>query len=680
MSFADTSGPGGLGQLFVAHNDDSEIGDASPSDIEFAQFDEATGDLVQQVDIAGTNGYTIESSLLATQPAVDDPATGIDETRTRLLFFVASDGLGTQALFRVLVTGDPAGRSATINGAAATSTGDIDATPYASPAIVFLRNALNVPTAYVAVGAAGGLKTFAASNLATGPAAALGGPAQTPVVPVQPTGLTPSPAFGNPVTSAPFVYVASDTGDTTTVYQLSGTTSALSVLRASEALPGAPAPGLSTTQVSEPSVAQGKLVVTTGANLYLLTTQDLDRAGQLAAADNLVAGSTGFRQTVASASGDHVYAMNDQGQHVVLRLSDGKPVSGGEFSADGSATPLANGGVGQPSITRGFVLYGGGRGAFAYRNSDRTDPVVDPLRTPTPDTTVDGTVTFSTLAWDARGIESVIFRSNGQPFGIDRAADSGSPFGSPGAAYSVAIDTGNFARGVFLIDAVATDSSGRTATSEQRRITIRGATDDRPPSIDFTKLKENATLGSTTVIEMTASDDRSVRSVELYNGSQRVCIDLTAPYACTFAPRGRDVGKTTLFATATDSEGQTASAARNVLVSRLRPVSMSSRIAPRRDRNRPYQFTVTGKVTRPATVRTSDGCGEGLVSVQVKAGSKTVSTRRVTLSGDCSYRSSVAFAVRSRLGRSGRLKFGVRFLGNDVLAPRSASVKTARAG
>ena len=180
---------------------------------------------------------------------------------------------------------------------------------------------------------------------------------------------------------------------------------------------------------------------------------------------------------------------------------------------------------------------------------------------------------------------------------------------------------------------------------------------------------------------MTASDDRSVRSVELYNGSQsqRLCIDLTAPYACTFAPRGRDVGKTTLFATATDSEGQTASAARNVFVARLKPVSVSSRIAPRRDRDRPYQFTVTGKVTRPATVRTSDGCGEGLVSVQVKAGSKTVSTRRVTLSGDCSYRSSVAFAVRSRLGRSGRLKFGVRFLGNNVLAPRSASVKTARA-
>ena len=490
VSFADTSGPGGLGQLFVAHNDDSEIGDASPSDIEVAQFDEATGDLVQQVDIAGTNGYTIESSLLATQPAVDDPATVIDETRTRLLFFVASDGLGTQALFRVIVTGDPAGRGAVVNGGRGDQHRRHRRHPVRQPGDRLPAQRAG-RSDRLRRGRRGRRPEDVLSVEPRGrPAAALGGPAQTPVVPVQPTGLTPSPALGNSVTSAPFVYVASDTGNTTTVYQLSGTTSALNVLRASEALPGPPAPGLSTNQVSEPSVAHGKLVVTTGANLYLLTTQDLDRAGQLVAADNLVAGSTGFRQTVASASGDHAYATNDQGQHFVLRLSDGKAVSGGEFSADGSATPLANGGVGQPSIARGFILYGGGRGAFAYRNSDRTDPVVDPLRAPTPDSTVDGMVSFSTLAWDARGIASVTFRSNGQPFGTDGVADSGSPFGSPGAAYSVAIETGSLARGVYLIDAVATDTAGRTATSEQRRITIRGATDDRPPSIDFTKLKE----------------------------------------------------------------------------------------------------------------------------------------------------------------------------------------------
>lgn len=241
------------------------------------------------------------------------------------------------------------------------------------------------------------------------------------------------------------------------------------------------------------------------------------------------------------------------------------------------------------------------------------------------------------------------------------------------------MDTDHVAEGLYLIDAVATDSAGRTATSEQRRITIRGATDDRPPAIDFSTLKENSTIRGSTVVDMTASDDRRVASVELFNGSQRLCIDATAPYACTFSPRGIDVGKTTLFAVATDSAGQTASAARNVIVARFTPASVSTRVSPGRDRTSPYHFTVTGRVVRPANVR-SEGCGEGLVSVQVKAGAKTISTRRVTLSGDCSYRSSVVFAVRSRLGPSGRLKFGVRFLGNDVLTPRSANVKVARAG
>lgn len=268
-------------------------------------------------------------------------------------------------------------RGAVIDGAAASSTGDIDATAYASPTVVFLRNALNAPIAYVAVGTAIGLKTFAASNLAAGPGVTLGGPAQTPMVPVQPTGVTPNPVFGNLVTSAPVIYVASDTGNTTTVFQVGGTAAGLGVLRTSPVLNGAPAPGLGTDQIAEADMKQGKLVVTTGANLYLLTTQDLDRAGQFDVGDDLVPGSTGFRQTVAAVSGEYVYAANDQGQQFVLRVSDGKPVA------------------------------------------------------PTPDTAVSGTVTFTTQAFDARGISSLTFRSNGQPFGTDTVADSGPRSAAP---------------------------------------------------------------------------------------------------------------------------------------------------------------------------------------------------------------------------------------------------------
>ena len=226
VSFVDTSGPAGLGQLFVAHNDDSEAGDATPADVEVAQFDEATGDLIQQVDVQGTDGFTVQSSLLATGPAVDNTATPADETGDRVLFFVASNG-NDRRLFRVAVTGNAGTRTATIGGAMATDSGDIAATRFASPTIVFLKNAMGTPVGHVAVGTDTGIRTFTAAALAAGPAVALGGPTQTPSVPVQPSGLTPNPAAGNAVTSAPFVYVAADTGTTTTAYKISGDTAAL---------------------------------------------------------------------------------------------------------------------------------------------------------------------------------------------------------------------------------------------------------------------------------------------------------------------------------------------------------------------------------------------------------------------------------------------------------------------
>ena len=62
----------------------------------------------------------------------------------------------------------------------------------------------------------------------------------------------------------------------------------------------------------------------------------------------------------------------------------------------------------------------------------------------------------------------------------------------------------------------------------------------------------------------------------------------------------------------------------------------------------------------------------------VKAGRKTISTRRVALTRTCSYRSSVTFRSRSRFPRSGRLTVRVRFLGNAVLGPRRAKTVTLR--
>lgn len=678
VSFADTSGATGLGQLFVAHNDDDTA--AGAADIEIAQFDEATGDLVQQIDVQGTDGFTIQSSLLATGPAVDDAATTADETGNRVLFFVASNG-ATQALFRVVVTGNASTRTAMINGAAATRTvADIDATPLASPTLVFLTNAIGTPVAHVAVGTNTGISTFTAGALAAGPTVVLGGPTQTPSVPVQPSGMTPNPGVGNALTSAPVIYVAADTGTTTTTYKIAGNASALTVQQMSLPLPGDPAPALATDQEAEADIAEAKVFLTTSNNLYLLTTADLSRAGQFDKEDDLAGGSTGFQQTTAAGSGDFVYVTNDQAEQFVLRLSDGKRVGAADFTADAGATALANTGVGQPSLSRGFVQYSGGRGAFVYRNADAIDPTVA-LTAPAADASLDGTVTFAATAFDARGIASVTFRLNGLPVGT-ATEPTGSPFGAPGAAYSVMVDTAGLPSGSYLVDAVATDGSGRTTVSAQRRVSLRLAAggDDGPPTVAFTNLAEGAIITGATAVNLAAADDRGVAKVELFNGSRLVCSDTTAPYSCTFSPTGADVGRTTLFAVATDGSGQTASTTRSVNVARFTPTSLSARVSPARDRKAPYRFTARGRLGLPAGVTAAQGCGKGVVSTQVKVGSRTISTRRATLRRDCSYSSTVSFSSRARLGRSGRLKVTVRFLGNEVLGLRTASSRIVRAG
>jgi hypothetical protein len=93
----------------------------------------------------------------------------------------------------------------------------------------------------------------------------------------------------------------------------------------------------------------------------------------------------------------------------------------------------------------------------------------------------------------------------------------------------------------------------------------------------------------------------------------------------------------------------------------------------------PAGFAVTGRLTPPAGMTAAAACA-GQVHVQFKRGTKTISARRRNVRPNCSWRSSVSFARRSRVGRSGRLRVTVRFLGNDVLAPAQARTFRVRAG
>jgi hypothetical protein len=203
--------------------------------------------------------------------------------------------------------------------------------------------------------------------------------------------------------------------------------------------------------------------------------------------------------------------------------------------------------------------------------------------------------------------------------------------------------------------------------------------EDRPLAVAWSAPASGARLSTTApnTLSATASDDNGIARVEFLDDERTVCSDTTAHYSCDYRPQGDDVCRNTLVAIAVDSSGQTASAVRAVVVPRFAG-RLSARTSPRRDTRTPYRFTTTGRLTLPARVTAAQGC-RGTVTVQIKAGRKTVSTRRLKLRSNCTYRSRVTFRIKRRL-RQRTLKRSARFGGNAVMAAKSASRQTLRVG
>jgi Ca2+-binding RTX toxin-like protein len=176
-----------------------------------------------------------------------------------------------------------------------------------------------------------------------------------------------------------------------------------------------------------------------------------------------------------------------------------------------------------------------------------------------------------------------------------------------------------------------------------------------------------------TVITATATDDRGIVQVLFIDDERVVCADTVAPYSCDYRPRGEDVGRNTLVAIAVDTAQQTASSVRAFNVGRFAVAGITGTVTPSADRRAPFVFRTAGRLRLPAGVTPALGCADGQVSIQVKAGPKTISTRRADLRGDCTFSSTARFADRKRFTRSGRLRFTLRFTGNEVL-DRSAAI------
>lgn len=208
---------------------------------------------------------------------------------------------------------------------------------------------------------------------------------------------------------------------------------------------------------------------------------------------------------------------------------------------------------------------------------------------------------------------------------------------------------------------------------------VGNANEDRPPTVELTGPAAGALLLSNRPTEMTANatDDRGVAQVLFLDDDRIVCTDTTAPYTCGYTPRGEDVGRNTLVAVAVDTGQQTASATRTFRVDRFTP-TITGQVIPGRDTRAPFRFATTGRLRLPVGVSPALGCGSGIVSVQVKAGGRTLSTRRAKVRRDCTFTSVVTFSSRRRFGRSGTLRFTLRFTGNEVLKRSLAVARNIR--
>lgn len=228
-------------------------------------------------------------------------------------------------------------------------------------------------------------------------------------------------------------------------------------------------------------------------------------------------------------------------------------------------------------------------------------------------------------------------------------------------------------RDTVIVDALDAVSD---SCEDVQRTDAGNANEDRPPTVSFTAPAAGAALGGgPAVISATAGDDRGIRQVLFVDDDRVICADAQAPYTCDYSPRGEDVGRNTLSVVAVDTAEQTATATRTVTVPRF-AAAISLRATPGRDTRSPYRFTSTGRLALPAAVSPALGC-TGVVTVQIKAGRRTISTRRVELARDCTFRSRVSFRLPRRL-RARSLRIQATHAGNEVVTPGAPGRATVR--
>jgi hypothetical protein len=110
-----------------------------------------------------------------------------------------------------------------------------------------------------------------------------------------------------------------------------------------------------------------------------------------------------------------------------------------------------------------------------------------------------------------------------------------------------------------------------------------------------------------------------------------------------------------------------------VIVKPAAAKSVSAKVKPSRDRSKPYSFTFSGKVSLPAGVTKANGC-KGTVTVTLKNGKKTVTTKKASVKKDCTYSAKV------KVSKKAKMKASVKFGGNSAVGAKTSATINVRAG
>jgi hypothetical protein len=192
-----------------------------------------------------------------------------------------------------------------------------------------------------------------------------------------------------------------------------------------------------------------------------------------------------------------------------------------------------------------------------YVNLDNTAPVVS-VTSPNYNATVSGTVTLSATTTDnSSGVASVSYYAGSTLIGTSTASPS----------YSFSWDTTPLANGSQSLTARATDAVGNVGTSTALPVTLNN--DKTPPTVSFSSPGSGALVGGPSVtLAAYANDNVGVTQVKFFDGATLLgtVTPGASPFSYVWNTTGATSGTHTLFATAYDAAGNSASASVQVTV------------------------------------------------------------------------------------------------------------------